>query len=248
MRLCALARRSACGVRWRRLAQGSASGRSAVRHQLPKIDAADSPNAAKHNGPKAAERIEVRFPWLAVEGRIQTALKLMIEQVRAIDAVVGETYARDRKALAPSGAIEPGQRLEGDSTAFPVNALRAKLAEILTDVQLRRLRQLEIQVLGTSAFHDPANVKLLALTDEQRDKVRAIIDKALRLQEGMTPLQRNNADVATVRRIVEILTDVQRKAWRDIAGAEFDFGWSPTPGAMPGARVTAGLPGSVPPK
>ena len=219
----------------------------AERRQVAKNEAAVPPKAANVDEPKAAERFDFRFPWIATEERVQTELKLTIEQVRAIDASVGETYARHRKKIAPSGPIEPGLRLEGSNTAFPVNALRAKLSEILTDVQARRLRQLEIQVLGTSAFHDPANVKLLALTDEQQDKVRAITDKALQLQDGRTPLQRKNADIAAVRRILEILTDVQRKAWRDFAGEEFDFGWSRAPGTILSPGQPA-LPGSVPPK
>ena len=216
-------------------------------HKAAKKEAADPPKAANVDEPKAAERFDFRFPWIATEERVQTELKLTSEQVRAIDAIVGEYEARYRKEIAPSGLKEPGQRPEGGNTAFPANALRAKLSEILTGVQARRLRQLEIQVLGTSAFHDPANVKLLALTDEQRDKVRAITDKMLELQDGKTPLQRKNADIAAVRRIVEILTDVQRKAWRDIAGEEFDFGWSPAPGTSLSPGQPA-LPGSVPPK
>jgi RNA polymerase sigma factor (sigma-70 family) len=215
-------------------------GGAALPKEAPPIDPPPAERRQVANGdePKAAERIEFRFPWIAMEAKVQTELKLTIEQVRAIEAVVGPSFGRP---------IEPGQRPEGDNRGFPVDALRAKLSEILTDVQARRLRQLEIQVLGTSAFRDPANVKLLALTEEQRDQVRAITG-ALGLEDGRTPLQRKAADIAAVRRILEILADVQRKAWRDIAGEEFDFEWSPTPGTMPGARAAAGLPGSVPPK
>jgi hypothetical protein len=215
--------------------------------EVAKKEAAEPLAATKSEKVNAAVRFEFRFPWIATEERVQTELKLRIEQVRAIDAIVGETYARHRKEFAPSGPIEAGQRPEGGDGGFPANALRAKLSEILTDVQARRLRQLEMQVVGTSAFHDPANVKLLALTDEQRDKVRAITDKALGLQDGRTPLQRKNVDMAAVRRILEILTDVQRKAWRDIAGEEFDFGWSPAPGTILSPGQPA-LPRSVPPK
>ena len=66
-------------------------------------------------------------------------------------------------------------------------ALRNALPDFVTDVQARRLRQLERQSAGMSSFQDPENVKLLALTDKQRaDRNGTWLPAFGRLKPGVT--------------------------------------------------------------
>src|SRR5262249_32274066 len=116
--------------------------------------------------------------------------------------------------------------------------------------QAARLRQLERQAAGMGAFRDPENLKLLKLTDEQRAEVRTIVAHARDfkplLQEVRLPVIDFNfrqADKAAVQQILELLTEDQRKTWRDLTGEAIDIGslpafeLIPAPGSLPPGRT-----------
>jgi hypothetical protein len=66
-----------------------------------------------------------------------------------------------------------------------------KLAEVLDDAQLDRLRQISWQASGVQAYQDPEVVAALAITQEQQDKIAAAIKdhqaKRSELFRGMGP-------------------------------------------------------------
>jgi RNA polymerase sigma factor (sigma-70 family) len=231
----------------------------ADRPQFVRAAAVDPPAAGQVDGPKAAKRTEFRKPLLVLHAEVQKELKLTEEQVRKIRAVVREVDDRANenadlvkrpqpgapgspvKPLRPGAPAEPGNKRNVEK----VEALREAPPEILTDAQAVRLRQLETQVVGMSAFQDPENVKLLALTDEQRAKVQTIIAQAREVpqQDGrVVNFDYQKADKAAVQHILELLTADQRTTWRHLTGEEFDVGslssadHFPPPGSRPPVR------------
>jgi RNA polymerase sigma factor (sigma-70 family) len=242
---------------------------SAERQEAAKATTIDPP-AAKVVEPKPAQRIEFRNPLLVLHAEVQKELKLTEEQVRKVRAV-DDRANEDASRVNPPPPGAPGSRvnpLQPGAPAEPgnkrnvekVEALRETLPEILTDAQAVRLRQLEKQVAGMSAFLDPEYVKLLKLTDEQQGKVQAIIAQAHQVPLQQHPgrvgdFDSRQADKAAIQQILELLTEDQRRTWRDLTGDAIDIGSlrlsEPSaglgsdagPGLPPGAAVPVADPG-----
>jgi RNA polymerase sigma factor (sigma-70 family) len=237
----------------------------AKRHPIAN-QAVDPGPGAKVDKAKAAERIEFRNPLLVLHAEVQAELKLTTDQIRAIDNMMRET-----KETTPSGPLPPGQ--PADPTVRLVTAkataLRKELPDLLTDVQALRLRQLERQRAGMVAFIDHETVKFLALTEAQREKVRTIVEtmrpSPSAVSDGgaggrrpdmvgdvqpinvkTTNFDNTKATNAGVGAIMELLTDAQRKTWRDLTGEAFDFALLPVSEAF---LATGGSPpGRIAPK
>jgi hypothetical protein len=98
--------------------------------------------------------------------------------------------------------------------------------------QHKRLYQLEIQRRGFNAFYDPEIIKKLGFTEEQNGKFKTIVteeqDVVRALQtaaaEGKAVMPRVSVlREATLARIVGILTDDQKKKWKEMNGEPFEF-------------------------
>jgi len=109
--------------------------------------------------------------------------------------------------------------------------------DIFNERQMSRYRQLELQSRGLDAFRDPDVRRRLNLTDEQYrklsdlgtrvDEERQNIPATERLQTRDTLRNWRDFMGRTQRSMNDILTDEQRRAWREMTGDPFDF---PPPG------------------
>jgi RNA polymerase sigma factor (sigma-70 family) len=158
----------------------------------------------------------------------EAANRLVIEQhkVPQVDAR-GKAEDFQVKLLQAGEPAEAANKLVIEKQ----KALQKALPDILTNTQALRLRQLERQRGGSASFQDPENEKLLNLTDEQRGKIQTIIARA---RETRPPVPQGKVDViayeeafkeafkeaekSAVRRILDTLTDDQKKTWRDLTG------------------------------
>jgi hypothetical protein len=228
----------------------------ADRQQVASPTALGPPAADKVDGPKTDQRIEFRDPLLVLHAEVQTELKLTDYQVRKLRNAVGDIDARARVENVPVEPRPPGARAEAANqrTAEMVKALREILPELLTDAQAARLRQLEWQAAGMSAFQVPKSVRLLKLTDDQRAKVQTIVAQARQVPQQrdgrVVDFKYQKADKAAVQQFLELLTEDQRTTWRDLTGKEFDVG-SLRPAdlfRLPGQRppVQPGVPSVLP--
>jgi hypothetical protein len=111
-------------------------------------------------------------------------------------------------------------------------AEEADLAKALPPDKLSRLRQIDLQLRGPSAFQDPDVDADLKLTDEQKKRIRAIeadtffgppggpggLGPGPRLPGAPDPRQ-TWKDAA--RKAQEILTPPQQETWRHLTGEPF---------------------------
>jgi RNA polymerase sigma factor (sigma-70 family) len=224
----------------------------AARQQVATAAVMASPAIATVDEPKTTQRMEFRVPLLVLHAVVQTELKLTAEQLGRIRDLI---HAVDAHAYEGNPRVQPLQLDERVERANKLiqekhKALRKALPEILTEVQAVRLRQLERQAAGMSSFQDPENVKLLALTDEQRSKIRTIIAQAREFRPvvkdgNVLTFNNQEADKAAIQQILEMLTDHQRKTWRDLVGETMDVRslrlvdlFAP-PGRLPPVRARA---------
>jgi len=115
--------------------------------------------------------------------------------------------------------------------------LTAFLQETLKDEQLKRLRQLELQQEGPFAlFARPDIGKELKITDEQRMQFMAVVQE---MQTKIEPLiketqsggnpQEIGPKIKKIKkeqesRIEAMLSDTQKKLWKEMRGKPFDLG------------------------
>jgi Spy/CpxP family protein refolding chaperone len=108
-----------------------------------------------------------------------------------------------------------------------------KLGEILNADQLKRYKQLRYQRQGLSAVLQKPVSDQLKITAEQRTKIQAIVDTQ---REAMrSAFQNAGGDREAMRtkfeemrkqtdeKIAAVLTDEQKKQWREMVGAPFTF-------------------------
>lgn len=127
---------------------------------------------------------------------------------------------------------------------------RKKILDVLTEEQRERLWGLSMQMRGPIALLDPEVAKLLELSDDQIEQIMQIaeeMDKEIRaftkkfsVPHAQTNLPRGpvaaEQGYSVIRdrseqKMLGVLTETQRKKYRELQGEEFDFDQteSPTP-------------------
>lgn len=127
---------------------------------------------------------------------------------------VGREWAESFRDI---GLVPPAER--GRRTLAQARANEVELNELLTTAQQLRLRQIGLQSEGPGAFRDPEVATTLALTLDQRNRVRVIEDDAT---FGWMRGWRGGSDPAGARptndRLLAVLTSEQARTWRSLVG------------------------------
>ena len=144
-------------------------------------------------------------------------------------------------------------RTKGEELGKQVDA---KVEKVLDEKQMKRLKQLQLQRDGATAFSRPDVVAKLALTDEQKEKIKKIQDDARtqvraafnrnasaeERQAAMTKMQESRTK--TLKSILDTLSDDQLMDWSALTGKEFKF---PQGGGFGGFGAFGGRPPANPP-
>ena len=165
---------------------------------------------------------------------VQKELKLSEEQVtKAKETVtaVREKFTEERAKLADLDQAERGPKMReiGEKEA---EATYTELAKDWKPEQMKRLKQLGVQRQGLQAFMSPSVEKVLKLTAEQKEKVSTIqMESGAAMRElfgnggdpaenakKMAAMQKENMDKA-----LAMLTDDQKKEWKELTGDPFEF-------------------------
>jgi Spy/CpxP family protein refolding chaperone len=163
---------------------------------------------------------------------VQKELKLDKEQIdKAKDAVqkVREKHQDEFAKLRDLGREEAFEKMQAINKTVTQETVKA-LEDILKPEQLKRLKQIELQQRGYVAFSDPEVQKSLKLTDEQKGKIKTIVEDAGKemrelfqggdfqaAQKKMPALRKETMD-----KVSAILKDDQKQAWKDMTGQPFE--------------------------
>lgn len=119
------------------------------------------------------------------------------------------------------------------------------VTEALTAEQKKRVKQIEVQAMGLRAFANEDVLKELKLTDDQKAKVKEVTDAVQkemtdaglgrpmgRPQPGATrpdaaalaEQAKKRAEITgkAMEKVAAVLTDDQKKAWKELTGDKFD--------------------------
>jgi hypothetical protein len=184
--------------------------------------------------PRTAPQASGTAEALLLHPEVQTELKLNGQQIEKIDAirrVVRENHKEDFNKLRNLG-VEERRRQEAALSSAVSQEIMTAVREVLQPVQAKRLEQVHLQRQGLRAFGDPQVEKALRLTDEQKAKLKIVAeDTAKEVRALFSPRARNAFPEAlkkvealrktAVEKSVALLTDEQRKLWREMIGDPF---------------------------
>ncbi len=179
-------------------------------------------------------------PLLLSNKGVKKEIKLSNEQSDKVQKIVREVFDKYQPDLRQARADRDQKKfakLMLDSTVETRERVNKALPDILEPDQLKRLKQIQLQVNGVASFARPEVQKELKLTDRQKEQIKKIgdgfkIDVAevfkdvssapLRKLPEATRKARTLHDEAT-RKAVDTLDDEQKKTWKDMTGEKFDF-------------------------
>lgn len=179
-----------------------------------------------------------RLLWLDT---VQAELKLTPQQVvdgKKISQEIQNKYAKDYAQLQESAASKKAAAPELRKQAVDLRKRAAqdveqRLAKVLKPGQNNRLKQINLQVLGVQAFADGGVQKALTISDDQRPKLRSIVEASANdVQETVAEARGNFAEtskkVAALRKeamtkALAVLTTDQSAKWMKLTGAPFEL-------------------------
>ena len=162
---------------------------------------------------------------------VQAELKLSPEQITKAEALATET--REKMTALREGSADLSQEERREKMTAIQADMRAEGAKILKPEQVVRFDQISLQQQGANALGTPVVATKLALTDDQKAKVKEVnADTML----TMTELRKNmKADrEGTTKRMAEsrkmamekaagFMTADQKKTWTEMIGSPFEL-------------------------
>lgn len=174
--------------------------------------------------------------------QVQQELKLTEEQRTKLEQLGDQLREKFRGLFQELRNLSPEER---EKRLGEVNAqVEKELAKVLKEQQLKRLRQIALQVEGLAALARPEIAKQVGVTEEQLTKIREILREAgekrraiFQQGPGGDP-QARFQEMRKIRewvdeQIEKLLTERQKKRWQELIGEPFKFEFQPFGGGRP---------------
>ncbi len=173
---------------------------------------------------------------------VQKELKLTDEQAEKASKAATE----QREKLMEKGQelrdLEPAERGEKMQALMKEMGAESKkvMAEILKPEQAKRLDQISLQQQGFQAYANAEIQKKLNFTDEQKNKVKDMTEESMKAmaeardefqgdREGMMK-KMTEMRAEMTKKAADLLTDDQKKTWKEMVGEPFAIVREPRPG------------------
>ena len=166
--------------------------------------------------------------------KVQEELKITDDQKTAIQKA-SEAVTDKYKDEVAKARTDMDREKMADLRKTMNADLEKALADVLKPEQAKRLKQIEVQVAGLTAFTQDDVQTALKLTDAQKKDVKGAADDmqkdvqdlvkdAQGDREKMTAAMKKVQDLRTqaVEQVVKGLTDDQKKTWKDLTGDKFE--------------------------
>lgn len=170
---------------------------------------------------------------------VQQEIKLDETQIAKTTKVVEDAGAKMREKMED---IPDDQRRERIPQIFRAanEEVKSALKDVLKPEQMTRLEQISRQQQGIQAFTDPTVQEKLQLSDDQKSRLKEISDNSSTqmreifsnagddrqaAMQKMTALRKE-----TLEKGVAVLSDDQKKTWKDLTGEPFEVKFEPRRG------------------
>lgn len=189
---------------------------------------------------------------------VQQELGIKPDQAGKVESIVGEMRDAMQSLRERLQDVAPGERMERmrELMSEANEKVESQLAEVLDENQMKRLKQIELQMRGVQAFADAKVQEALTMTAEQKAKVQDLLaDFGERQRSIMQEAQGDFAGaMGKVRELrdeimgkaKELMSEDQIKAWGEMIGEAFEMpAFGPgRPGGGPGGGRRGGPPGN----
>lgn len=192
--------------------------------------------------------------------KVQKELELTDDQKAQLDKLNEEMRAKMREAFQGGGQDREAARERMQAMQKEIDA---GLEKILLPNQLKRLKEIRLQVAGiNAALMDEEVRKELNVSEEQVQKIRDAVQKVMEEMRGQRPQQGERPDPAQMRERMQqmrqkmqeatmsVLTPEQKEKWEKMCGEKFEidpselFRGPAGPGGAPGGRTRGGNRGA----
>lgn len=159
---------------------------------------------------------------LLTQESVQKELKLTDEQVKGAK----ELAQKQRESFGGLSNLPAEERMAKIQERIKEN--EKALAGAIGAEQMGRLKQISLQVRGATTFSDPTVVTALSLSDEQKDKIKAIQEEVRKArgefdwdkpEESRAKIEA--ARKAAAEKVLAVLTTEQTTKWKELIGAPF---------------------------
>ncbi|MCS6860447.1 MAG: hypothetical protein NZT92_09030 [Abditibacteriales bacterium] len=173
----------------------------------------------------------VRMPEVQAELKLTDEQKVKLQQVGQELLQSGRELLQGLRDLSPEEREKRRQEFQAETTK--------RINAVLNEEQRKRLRQLVLQRQGVAIIaQDEEVAQQLKVTNDQKLKIQDIVraaneERRALLQGGfggggggVSPEMRarmNEITRKTNEKIEAVLTDEQKKQWKEMCGAPFDF-------------------------
>jgi hypothetical protein len=175
---------------------------------------------------------------------VQKELQLTAEQITQVTKAISDLQARERldlDFLPQRRKGEPSQAYQDLKKQLEKDRQKA-LAAILRPEQMKRFEQIEVQQRGLA---DPKTQETLKLTAEQKETIKRIdtrlqqdVRDLLKGRPGKDALDKAQKVAKDAReKAVAVLTDDQRKTWKEMTGEPIDVPPTPQGQVVPLPRI-----------
>jgi tetratricopeptide (TPR) repeat protein len=192
-----------------------------------KLPQAQAPEGTQQDRSPEFERTMTALMLLLLNqhAEVQKELGLTDVQIKKARDVTEEMGKKYRDVFAKIGDMYPSERRQKmeELTKANIEESTKAIASLLTPDQEKRLRQLARQQTGVRAFSLPHVQNALKLSDEQKDKIKTIVEDFDR-ELSISSLQKmETIRQESVQKATAILTDEQKTTWKDLVGEPFHF-------------------------
>jgi len=169
--------------------------------------------------------------FLATNKGVQKELKVSDDQAQKIQQWSQEFGEKMREKFQEIPQEERREKMPALMREMNEQAQK-DLKGILKDDQMTRLEQIALQQRGPeAAMNDPKLAEKLKLTDDQKSKIRTILEDSRAQMPSRDDFQNDReaamkkmADVRKESRekVMNVLTSEQKETWKEMTGAPFE--------------------------
>ncbi len=156
---------------------------------------------------------------------VQKDLGLSDEQISELREVASKGRPKfDREAIKNLSQEERQAKMKElrEGMMKKLGELKENVDKILTEKQQKRLKQIELQMMGPMAFMRPDVAEKLQITDDQKEKMRDAFRALRQGREGGGPPDREKMAKEVREKLADILTDAQKSQLKEMRGEPFD--------------------------
>jgi Spy/CpxP family protein refolding chaperone len=176
---------------------------------------------------------------------VQQEIKMTEEQVNKIKEVVKAINDKHNEEFTAARSLEGQERfqkMQEVSRAVSQEVLKAA-DDVLKPEQIKRLKQISLQAQGANAFNQEEVQSQLKVTDEQKEKIKTINADAREEMRNLFQPGGDRQEAAkkmaafrkeTLEKVTTVLTEEQKKSWKDMIGDPFEIKFEPGAGRNKG--------------